>query len=73
MRTNCIAVLLLSAALTASASGCQKPEPETKDASGHLQFPNTGRQPTQEEINKILADRQKSQAGASAPGAAQKR
>lgn len=44
----------LVALVAAGLSGCSKPAvEETRDSKGNLQFPDTGRPPTAEELKKV--------------------
>ncbi len=67
MRTMFTAVLLvgiLSVGMCLGVCGCSNAPAESKNANGSVQFPNTGRPPTQEEMNRITAAQQR-QTGAS--------
>lgn len=51
---NSICSAVAVAVLLIGLTGCSKPAvEETRDAKGSLQFPNTGRLPTAEELAKI--------------------
>lgn len=56
---NTIRVATVVGILLVGLTGCSKPAvEETRDAKGSLQFPNTGRLPTEEELAKINRESQ---------------